>query len=326
MPYQLNSIIESTKLDQYDTRDVIAHQQCDYWQDAISQTFVPLNCNILKSESFFGALSTKMLGNISLIEIKGSAQHIERNNEIMKHSDDGQILISFILDGEMGIQHHGREEYVGKGQFIFYDTYKPYNLYLNDPFEQIVLVIPREKFQRSLGNPNHLCSYTFGSKHPLKSLLFNYSKDLLKLSEDTTKNTQKIVLNKFFELLTYVALDEIKFSSNKSSNSNLLLEIKNLILQNLDRSDLNIHDIAYNFHISPRYVSKLFQQEEMTFTQYILQNRLKLSQRILSQTHSNTHKINQIAYQCGFNDISNFCKEFKKYYGVSPSEFRKLCI
>jgi AraC-like DNA-binding protein len=33
--------------------------------------------------------------------------------------------------------------------------------------------------------------------------------------------------------------------------------------------------------------------------------------------------LNAIAYQCGFNDYSNFLRTFRKLIGVSPSQFRK---
>ena len=33
--------------------------------------------------------------------------------------------------------------------------------------------------------------------------------------------------------------------------------------------------------------------------------------------------LNDIAYQCGFNDYSNFLRSFTKIIGVSPSKYRK---
>ena len=33
--------------------------------------------------------------------------------------------------------------------------------------------------------------------------------------------------------------------------------------------------------------------------------------------------LNDIAYQCGFNDYSNFLRSFSKIVGMSPSQYRK---
>ena len=34
--------------------------------------------------------------------------------------------------------------------------------------------------------------------------------------------------------------------------------------------------------------------------------------------------LNEVAYQCGFNDYSNFLRVFSKMSGMSPSAFRKM--
>lgn len=306
----------------YDTRNVPDRLQCDYWQDAISQVFVPLACDISAQSTFFGTLNVKNLGSIPLVEVKGRGQHVERHAANIKYSDHDQILISFLLEGKMGIQHHGREESLRDGQFIFYDSQRPYDLYLNEGFDQLVLMLPREQFQQQFGRPERLCGYAFGEGHVLKSLLLNYAQDLFLLPEQASNELQEMVLDKFLDLLNYVTLDQIKDHGHKLGGPTMLLQIKHLILEKLESSELNIHDIAHNFQISPRYVSKLFQQEETTFGRYVLQNRLRLSKKLLVQ--SNTHKINQIAYKCGFNDMSYFSREFKKYYGISPGTLRKV--
>ena len=33
--------------------------------------------------------------------------------------------------------------------------------------------------------------------------------------------------------------------------------------------------------------------------------------------------LNDIAYQCGFNDYSNFLRSFTRVVGMSPSQYRK---
>lgn len=95
----------------------------------------------------------------------------------------------------------------------------------------------------------------------------------------------------------------------------LLLQIKNIILKNIGNLELNIHDIAEHFKISSRYLSKLFQQEELTFVRFVLESRLKHSYRML-KSHMYQQSIKEITYQTGFQDMSYFIWEFKKYYGI----------
>jgi transcriptional regulator, araC family (arabinose-binding/dimerisation), putative len=57
--------------------------------------------------------------------------------------------------------------------------------------------------------------------------------------------------------------------------------------------------------------------------EYIIQYRLKKAAHLLQ--HSD-QAIIDIASQSGFNNLSNFNRQFKKYYQVTPSQYRKACL
>lgn len=56
-----------------------------------------------------------------------------------------------------------------------------------------------------------------------------------------------------------------------------------------------------------------------TFTQYLIQLRIKEAQKLLQETELS---ISQIAYQVGFENLSYFNRSFKSIVGLSPREFR----
>jgi AraC-like DNA-binding protein len=58
----------------------------------------------------------------------------------------------------------------------------------------------------------------------------------------------------------------------------------------------------------------------MTLTDYINTKRL---QRAVSLLRSSGNSIQEVAEQCGFLDMNYFSRLFKRYYGISPREFRK---
>ncbi|WP_416221651.1 helix-turn-helix domain-containing protein [Rhodohalobacter sp.] len=43
--------------------------------------------------------------------------------------------------------------------------------------------------------------------------------------------------------------------------------------------------------------------------------------KVCSQTGNKT--ISQIAFDCGFNNLSHFSRTYKAEYGMSPSEYRR---
>ena len=84
--------------------------------------------------------------------------------------------------------------------------------------------------------------------------------------------------------------------------------------------NLKIQDLAERFNISPSYLSHEFTRfTNRGVYDYILYRRVMLSRQMMMSTDS----LNTIAYQCGFNDYSNFLRSFRRISGQSPSQYRR---
>jgi AraC-like DNA-binding protein len=88
----------------------------------------------------------------------------------------------------------------------------------------------------------------------------------------------------------------------------------------------------YDKSISLNEVAKLVSMTEVSFSRFIKKrtgntfidslNEIRLghaSKKLIETTHS----ISEISYDCGFNNISNFNRIFKKKKGCTPKEFRE---
>lgn len=83
---------------------------------------------------------------------------------------------------------------------------------------------------------------------------------------------------------------------------------------------LKMDQLAKQFGISVSYLSHEFAKfTNRSVYDYILYRRVMLARQMMQTDAS----LNAIAYQCGFNDYSNFLRMFNKLVGVSPSQFRK---
>lgn len=109
---------------------------------------------------------------------------------------------------------------------------------------------------------------------------------------------------------------------HEASNDDTSLKIIQYIQNNIYRPELlKAEQIAAAFSISIHYLGEYFKKHTgERLQQYITNYKLQLVETRL--LHSNM-RINEIAFELHFTDESHLNRIFKKYRGVSPSEFRR---
>lgn len=103
-------------------------------------------------------------------------------------------------------------------------------------------------------------------------------------------------------------------------NNVQIREIISFIQDNLF-ANLSIADIAAHFFISREYLSTFFKKNTgITLVAYIRKAKLAYASKLVVTTNK---KIIEIAEAAGFNAISTFIRDFKKEFGISPTEMRQ---
>jgi AraC-like DNA-binding protein len=90
--------------------------------------------------------------------------------------------------------------------------------------------------------------------------------------------------------------------------------------------DLSVVEIARRHRVTPRYVYKLFENEGLTFSSFVLGQRLSRAHRILSDPLLADRNISSVAFDVGFGDLSYFNRAFRKRYAATPTEIRRSAI
>jgi AraC-like DNA-binding protein len=101
-----------------------------------------------------------------------------------------------------------------------------------------------------------------------------------------------------------------------------LQAIKADILAHLNDHTLSIGTVAARHGISTVYVRKLFEDETLSFSAFVLDSRLEAARRMLNDNRFRDRTIGAIAFDAGFGDLSYFNRSFRRRFGASPSDIR----
>ncbi|HMH33805.1 MAG TPA: AraC family transcriptional regulator [Puia sp.] len=116
-------------------------------------------------------------------------------------------------------------------------------------------------------------------------------------------------------------LSNASFSNEQfSSNSRRIEKAFQFMNSNFDRS-VSLCEVARLVNMTEVSFSRFIKKRTgNTFIDTLNEIRLGHASKKLIDT---THSISEISYNCGFNNISNFNRIFKKKKGCTPKEFRE---
>ncbi len=101
--------------------------------------------------------------------------------------------------------------------------------------------------------------------------------------------------------------------------TNRMKDVYTYIRENY-RRQITLKDVSSVANMSPNAFGRYFRKNSGAgLTEYINQVRSNRACYLLRETDENVY---DIARDCGFNSISNFNKQFRKFNSVTPSEYR----
>ena len=95
--------------------------------------------------------------------------------------------------------------------------------------------------------------------------------------------------------------------------------VRRYIIEDLASGTLSKQAVADKMHMSARNLQLKLAGENTTFQDTLDSTRKSLATGYMQQSHLS---ITEIAYLLGFSDASNFTRAFRRWYGLSPRDYR----
>jgi len=200
---------------------------------------------------------------------------------------------------------------------------------LND-IHEITIQFHKDLFLGSFLNKNQFYTMSVMFKNARKGIVFsrqavqNVKEQLYSLAR--SENGFDSVI-KLLTVLNELSLDENArilssdtFVNEEESNDSLKIQKVINYLQLNCNNELHLVDVANFLNMSEVSFSRFIKKHTgKNYVEYLNDLRLGIASRALITTHKT---ISEISFECGFNNLSNFNRMFKKRKGITPKDFR----
>jgi len=157
------------------------------------------------------------------------------------------------------------------------------------------------------------------------NLLVTYANAIADALPLATAELQRIAVSHMHDLIAATigaTRDGRAIAEGRGIAAARLRAIMTDISAHLGDGDLSVAEVARRHRLTPRYIHKLFENEDLTFSSFVLGQRLSRAHRILSDPHLSDRNISSVAFDVGFGDLSYFNRAFRRCYAATPTEIR----
>lgn len=144
------------------------------------------------------------------------------------------------------------------------------------------------------------------------------------LTDPALAQIAAVHLRDLFVLVLGARRDATILARGRGLRAARLQAVKRYMADNLGHDGLDVGRVAGRHRLTPRNVQRLFESEGTTFSEFLLNLRLALVHRMLTDPAYARWTVSAIALEAGFGDVSYFNRRFRRRYGLRPSDVRAM--
>jgi AraC-like DNA-binding protein len=236
-------------------------------------------------------------------------------------------MLGLQLKGSAIIEQHARHAQLQSGDFVFWDTRRPYIINFPNDWEMAVFQFPRSAFTFSSKSVDSFTALTF---HGQKGVTQIASRLLMGIADEARYQTfehDTPLLEHTLGILVFCIghkLTDCDLPPNY--NDVLLRRISNYISANLQNPQLSAIEVAQAHGLTLSQLYRVFQSQHSTVGDYVRQRRLDRIKFELINPASRHLTIAALARKWGFLDTPHFNRVFKAQYKVTPQQIQNQAM
>ena len=235
------------------------------------------------------------------------------------------ISIGLVVEGRRDAVQDGDDRIsTGPGSMFIYDGAKPSTVAWNR-HKVVYVVTRRDVVCNALGSdpgPVSLLTKRL-ERSPIGKVLRDHMMSMARNMKLANSYEQAFLLSQAADMAVHAITSHNSADSQSDQNSGLLAAATAYIEQHLSEPSLSSSRVARALGCSRSTLYRLFSSHETGVAGYIRDLRLDRA-RVLIENAPAHIPVTDLALQCGIYDTANFSRQFRRRFGIPPSELRSL--
>lgn len=309
----------------FDTAGIPVEDRLSALHDFIAKIHLRVEVAPLGGAPLDFRLKAHHLGATTMIETQTSPHCGRRAEGVWDDKGEDRCLLILGITNRMDVDHGGLVTRLGPGDVALIDSRIPASYWRPDGGWILQANMPRRALL-SRFNGVYLPPITvLPENHPVRGVISHYGRTLFDAAEAMTPRLRTRMEPLILDLAAIMLAETLDRSPAKSGyRAARMVRIKEYIEKNLHVVGFSGRMVAEHFRVTQRYVSRLFQEEGTTFTDYLQSRRLTRSRERLGAEEGPIARVSEIAAAVGFGNVSYFNRLFKREFGMSPNAYRAL--
>lgn len=247
----------------------------------------------------------------------------------VRANDEPLVRLMMCASGRIIVNVDGTTQILKPGMFLADDPERPTGITFAEPTEYVILAVKADYFCTHSGfhSPSFMRMVFAGETVTQRF----FARHLLALVRDVGNIDARDVANVCDAILCLCRSVLLEFSratvyksTTRRTGDELYSAALEVMQHRFKRSDLGVVDIARELGVSTRYLAKIFSDRGTTVMHALYDMRLRRAAVQLYEEHFRTLGVSEIASFNGFASVTHFGRLFKKKYGVSPMQWRRM--
>jgi AraC-like DNA-binding protein len=310
----------------FSTAALPVRERVPFWREVFGRKLVRIDVEPLANVPLKAAATLRALPGLRTMSCTSTAARTKRTRELVADGDDDFALL-INMGGTMTASQLGREVTLRPGDAALFLHAEPATM-THGLFQHEGLVMSRAAVASMMTNAEDMAMRLIPRGNEALRLLTGY----LAIVHDGAATTLAIRhltathVHDLAALAIGASRDGAATANERGMRAARLAAIKADVMAHVADRGLTLATLAVRHGISPRSVQLLFESEGLTFSQFVLEQRLARAYRMLTDPRHAVLTVSAIALAAGFGDLSHFNRNFRRRYGATPSDVRDAAL